>query len=129
VTRAAYRANPHLHGKTKAQVLADFARRGRGAAALASAAVPAQRAAYAPFAPATQATPSATTPTPVWRPAASPALPFALPSAAYALPGQAQTAAAPAPDTVPFDPIAPMPTTHDAANDPTPLETLLRMLR
>ncbi|MFZ5636675.1 MAG: hypothetical protein ACOY82_08820 [Pseudomonadota bacterium] len=131
VTRAAYRANPHLHGKTKAQVLADFARRGGGAAAPASAALPAQRAAYAPFAPAAQATPSVVVPPPVWRPAAAPAPSFAPPSAAYTLPGPAPTPAVPtsAPDAVPFDPTAPIPTTHDAGNDPTPLDTLLRMLR
>lgn len=31
VTPAAYKANPHLHGKTKAQMLADFQRRSKGA--------------------------------------------------------------------------------------------------
>lgn len=129
VTRAAYRANPHLHGKTKAQVLADFARRGGGAAAPASTS--ARTTAYAPFTPAVQAPPSAAMQTPVWRPAASPAPSFAPPSAAYTLPGPAPMPAAPAsaPDAMAFDPTAPMPTTNDSANDPTPLETLLRMLR
>lgn len=136
VTRAAYRANPHLHGKTKAQVLADFARRG-GPAASASASertaasVPARLPAYTPFAPAAQA---ATPPPSVWRPASLPAplspVPSAAPpSAAYTLPGSAPTPEARAPSSLAFDPAASMPMTNDTASDPTPLETLLRMLR
>lgn len=133
VTRAAYRANPHLHGKTKAQVLADFVRRGGGSAA--SSAAPARTAAYTPFAPTAQAQSPAASPTPVWRPASMPApsslaLSSGPSTAAYALPGPAPTPGAAAPEAMTFDPAAPLPDpTNTPTNDPTPLETLIRMLR
>lgn len=126
VTRAAYRANPHLHGKTKTQVMADFVRRGGDPSSPPPA--PARTAAYTPFAPAAQ--PSISTPTPAWRPASmsmpSTNLPPSVPQAtAYSLPGSAPTPSAAAPDAMVFGPAAP----PDATNEPTPLETLLRMLR
>lgn len=125
VTRAAYRANPHLHGKTKAQVMADFVRRG-GAAAASSDATPARTTAYTPFAPAAQTPPPVTAP--AWRPASLPVPSPSPPQAAYTLSGPAPMPAAPtpAPDAMAFDPAAPSP---DATPEPTPLETLLRMLR
>jgi hypothetical protein len=129
VTRAAYRANPHLHGKTKAQVIADFARRGGASSAASPAAsAPTRTAAYTPFAFAAQS--PAPVITPAWRPASAPA-PSPPPQAAYTLPGPAPMLAAPAsaPEAMAFDPTAPMPMPNDSANDPTPLETLLRMLR
>jgi hypothetical protein len=124
VTRAAYRANPHLHGKTKAQVMADFVR--RGGAAASPDATPARTRAYTPFAPATQTYPPVMAP--AWRPASLPAPSPSPPQAAYNLPGPAPRPEAPAPasDAMSFDPAASSP---DATNDPTPLETLLRMLR
>lgn len=122
VTRAAYRANPHLHGKTKAQVMADFVR--RGGAAASPDETPARTTAYTPFAPAAQTPRSVTAP--AWRPASLPAPSPSPPQAAYTLPGPAPRPEAPAPDATAFDPVAPSP---DAAPEPTPLETLLRMLR
>jgi hypothetical protein len=122
VTRAAYRANPHLHGKTKAQVMADFVR--RGGAAASPDATPARTTAYTPFAPVVQATQPVTAP--AWRPASLPASSPSPPQAAYAPPGPASRPETPAPDATAFDPVAPSP---DATPDPTPLETLLRMLR
>lgn len=133
VTRAAYRANPHLHGKTKAQVLADFVRRGGGTSS--SAAASARTTAYTPFAPTVQAPPAAVPQTPVWRPASMPApSPLALSSApqsaVYALPGPAPTPGVAAPEAMTFDPAVPLPDpTNTPTNDPTPLETLIRMLR
>jgi hypothetical protein len=123
VSSAAYRANPHLHGKTKAQVLADFARRGG-----ATPPGPARKAAYTPFAhPATAQAASA----PVWRPpmhATSPPMPVPIAAhmAADALPEPALRPAALVPAAMPFDPTAPLP---DSPTVPTPLDTLLRMLR
>jgi len=141
VSARAYRDNPHLHGKTKAQVLAAFARRGGASAASASPSAPTavsapeRTAAYAPFRPAADASMSVALPTPVWRPAIPPAPslrmpPSPPPSAAYVLPGPAPRPEASAPTTPAFDPTVPMPDmTNAAPNDPTPLETLLRMLR
>ena len=152
VSRAAWRANPHLHGKTKAQVLADFARRGGAPAAFAASAQsataqapatgPARTAAYTPFTPMAQARNSNAAPMPIWRPtplpASSPVPPLAPTSApaAYALPTATTT---PIPDArtrpvTAFDPTAPRPdppaeSLDPPANEPTPLEQLLRMLR
>ena len=151
VSRAAWRANPHLRGKTKAQLLADFARRGGAPAAFAASAQsataqapatgPARTAAYTPFTPMAQARNSNAAPMPIWRPtplpASSPVPPLApTPApAAYALP----TATPPIPDArtrpvTAFDPTAPRPdppaeSVDPPANEPTPLEQLLRMLR
>lgn len=141
VSARAYRDNPHLHGKTKAQVLAAFARRGGAPTAFASTSAPTavsapeRVVAYAPFRPAADVSTPPALPTPVWRPAIPPAPSVHVPSspppsAAYVLPGPAPRPEASAPTTPAFDPTAPMPDpTNAAPDDPTPLETLLRMLR
>ena len=138
VSARAYRDNPHLHGKTKAQVLAEFARRGGGtlsasapqaaphaAAQSSPPQPPALATAYAPFA----FTPSQAAPaTPAWTfaPPQAPTTPVpAAHAPVYTLPGS-MPAATPLPEALPFGATSP---SADGPNEPTPLDQLLRLLR
>lgn len=137
VSARAYRDNPHLHGKTKAQVLAEFARRGGGtlpasapqaaphAAASPSPQPPAQTVAYAPFAFApSQAVPAASAWT--FAPLQAPTMPApAAHAPVYTLSGS-MPAATPLPEALPFGATSP---SADGPNEPTPLDQLLRLLR
>ena len=140
VSARAYRDNPHLQGKTKAQVLAEFARRGGGtsaafapqaaphAAASPSAQPAAPATAYAPFAFApSQAVPAASA-APAWTfaPPQAPTTPaHAADVPVYTLPGS-MPAATPLPEALPFGATSP---SADGPNEPTPLDQLLRLLR
>ena len=140
VSARAYRDNPHLQGKTKAQVLAEFARRGGGtsaafapqaaphAAASPSAHPAAPATAYAPFAFApSQAVPAASA-APAWTFAPPQAPTTPAPAAhvpVYTLPGS-MPAATPLPEALPFGATSP---SADGPNEPTPLDQLLRLLR
>ena len=131
VSARAYRDNPHLHGKTKAQVLAEFARRGGGtlpASAPQAAPYAAQAAAYTPFAfGPSQAAPAASA-APAWTfaPPQAPTPPAPVAHApVYTLPGS-MPAATPLPEALPFGTTSP---SADGPNEPTPLDQLLRLLR
>ena len=141
VSARAYRDNPHLHGKTKAQVLAAFARRSGGTSpasapqAAPHAAMPpsppqppAQATVYAPFAFApSQAAPAASA-APAWTfvPPQAPTAPApAAHAPVYTLPAS-MPAATPLPDALPFGATSPA---ADGPGEPTPLDQLLRLLR